>query len=303
LKKKKILIFGGNGFIGRSLIANLIDNNYIYSVVNKNIDLLRHNNLTIDDNFNFNEYDNFIDFDFVINLINIGTPGDNIIAIKNNISNNILPNIDILEFSSKLKIKKYILFSSGGQVYGNIPIKFIDENCTTNPITLYGINKLAIEKYANMYFEKYNLPGIIVRPSNVYGPLQNPFLNNGFISKSLHKIINNEEINIFGDGSAIRDYLYINDLVEAVKVLANSPITNQIYNISSGIGYSINEILSIYKDIFNFSFNIKYLDKRYDDYSGVILSNSKLINDTGWLNTVSLIEGITLTHNYLKNKL
>lgn len=303
MKKKKILIFGGNGFIGRSLIANLIENNFIYCVVNKSRDLFRHSNLIFDDKFNFTEHNKFLDYDYIINLINIGTPGDNFIDIKNNISQNIFPNIDILEFSSKIKIKKYILFSSGGQVYGNCSSNLIDESYATNPITLYGINKLAIEKYTNMYFEKYELPVIIVRPSNIYGPYQNPLLNNGFISKSLYKIINNKEINVFGDGLSIRDYLHINDLVEAVKVLANSPITNQIYNVSSGIGYSVDDILSIYKDFFKFSFKVKYLDQRYDDFNRVILSNSKLINDTGWINTISLVDGITLTHNWLKNKL
>src|SRR5207237_10765758 len=141
----------------------------------------------------------------------------------------------------------------------------IDENHQTNPTCSYGIIKLTIEKYLELYRELKGLNYTILRFSNPFGERQNPNLSQGLIAKLLHKIKNNIPIEIWGDGKIIRDYFYIKDGVKSVhKALKCSSKVN-LFNISSGKGHSINQILDKFRRILKLDFEVNYLPGRIFD--------------------------------------
>jgi UDP-glucose 4-epimerase len=284
--KKNILLLGGNGFIGKNLIKEFLStNNYNIIVFDKN------NKFPEDKLNNFIKYYNgdfscletleriFKDnkIDIVFHLISTIIPSSSNENIIHDIDKNIKPTIKLLNLMKKYKVKKIVFFSSGGTVYRtppSLPYKKFNEESVTNPICLYGIIKLTIEKYLYFYKHFYNIDYLILRVANLYG--ENHFSNKqGFINIALKKIINKEPLLIFGDGSNIRDYIYIKDFTRIIKLLIERNIFNEVINIGSGEGHSINEIIEIIKRIEN-NFIIKKMPTRKFDITNIVLDTSKL---------------------------
>ena len=149
---------------------------------------------------------------------------------------------------------RYLVLSSGGTVYGKAHHLPIEENHPTNPISPYGITKLAVEKYALMYHQLSGLPIIIIRPSNPYGPNQYGERGQGFIGTAIFRILRNEEIVIYGDRGNVRDYIFVDDLAEGIVAALNHGVPGDIYNCGTGIGLDNQNILD---EIF--SYNIFFL--------------------------------------------
>jgi UDP-glucose 4-epimerase len=144
---------------------------------------------------------------------------------------------------------------------------------------------------------------VIVRPSNPYGKGQKSNSKQGLIAVALGKILNNKPIEIWGDGSVIRDYLHINDLCLAIKKIILNESWDKIYNIGSGKGISINKIISIIEEITKKKLEINYLPSSAVDVSINILDISKINSDNGWKPQIELREGIEeLWKFFSKNK-
>lgn len=211
--------------------------------------------------------------------------------------------ISIFTAAAKKKIRRLLYISSGGTVYGktdyHIPIK---ENAPTNPISPYGISKLAIEKYANFYGEMYQIPFNIIRPANPYGIYQEPFKGQGFISTALASIIKNKEITVYGMHGTIRDYIYIDDLVDGIiTILFSNYAHGEIYNIGTGLGYTNFEVLEIIKNSVDWNeketpINIKAV-RNFDVPYNVL--DSSLLKNLGWKPTIQLQDGIKITWDWI----
>jgi len=284
-RKINILLLGGAGFIGSNIVRYFIDNDSytLFVLESEESDLYRINDfldkVTVQrcclmdvDRIKSIIVDNSIDI--IIHLIGRITPGSKYEEYLAELNGIIYPTIQIIEFCSDLKIK-FVYFSSGGAIYGNSSKKKYSEDAKIAPISYYGLAKSHIEEIILFYNRTKGLKYLIIRPSNPYGQGQNIFGNQGLIAVIIGKIIRKETICIWGDGSAIRDYIYIMDLVEIFYKNIELNIHSEILNIGSGIGYSVNEIIDVIKRNVSHDIDVEYVDKRLCDVSSIVLDITK----------------------------
>jgi UDP-glucose 4-epimerase len=297
------LIIGGNGFIGSHIIDILISNNHKVRVYDVSMEKYRAPLKEVDYRiFSINDlnalYEAMLEIDIIFHLASSTVPSTSILDPLLDINGNLISSINILNTAVRAKIKKIIYFSSGGAIYG--PVKgLINEQNVLNPISSYGIIKNTIENYFMLYSKIYNIDTIIFRPSNPYGPRQGHFIAQGVISTFLRKLSNNDTISVFGNGETMKDYIYINDLAYICYKITISGETG-IYNIGTGTGTKINEIIDIIKDVTNVSPQIDYIEQKFYDIPNFILDIDKSKKVIGNFNFTPLNVGILNTWNWVK---
>jgi UDP-glucose 4-epimerase len=203
--------------------------------------------------------------------------------------------IDNLKFALAVSTRKYMYVSTGGAIYGSSDESRINEDHPTNPISHYGIIKLASEKYVRMFCPANYLSFNIIRPSNVYGPGQIPFRGQGIVATALGAGIRQTPVTIYGKGDNIRDYIYVDDLCEWLVALCRKGENGMTYNAGSGEGNSILEIITLIKDILagrQHELLLNYLPDRPFDVKRNILDNTRILNATGIQPAVGLRTGI-----------
>ncbi|RZL61335.1 MAG: NAD-dependent epimerase/dehydratase family protein [Pedobacter sp.] len=241
------------------------------------------------------------DADYVYHLISTTIPSNSVLNPTYDIETNIIPTINLLQYSINSSIKKIVYISSGGTVYG-IPEKLpIAETHSSNPISSYGIVKRTIESYFNLYNKIWGVDSCIFRLSNPYGEKQNPRNVQGAMAVFSYKSLHNEEIEIWGDGEIVRDYIYIGDVVDALLLAIKIDTPELIYNLGSGEGRSLNEILANIKEKFNHSLKVKYLESRNFDVPANILDIGLLKRRFKWEPKTNFEEGINILYKHLQN--
>ncbi len=280
--KENCIIYGGAGFIGSHIAECLLENGYDVTIFDK-INSSKKNIAHILDKIKFREgdFNNKVDIvkslkgnHYVIHLVSSTLPASSNLNPLYDIETNLVSSLILLDECVKQHVKKVIFISSGGTIYGN-PVKTpITENHPTNPTCSYGIIKLTIEKYFELYRSLKGLDYTVLRFSNPFGERQNPHLGQGLIASLLYKIKNNQPIEIWGDGRNIRDYFYIKDGVKAVARALKYHGPYKTFNISQGKGLSINQILRKFKMTLGIEFDVKRLPSRKFDVKVNILDNS-----------------------------
>lgn len=300
------LVLGGAGFIGSHVVDYLLQKGHNVTVLDTFYERFRNplNNVKYyigsfsDEKLIEKSLENQ---DIVIHLISTTIPETSNLDIINDVQSNLYPTLYLFKKASESNIKKIIYISSGGAVYGNPKIIPIPENHPKNPISSYGITKLTIEKYLALYSHLTGIDYCIIRPSNPYGPRQNPFGKQGVVSVYLGKIYNNQSIEIWGNGLIYRDYIYIDDLIEAIYNASINNTKSKIFNVGSGESISLLEIVKKIKTILNVEFNVKYLDKRDYDVSKVCLDITLATNQLNFIPRTSLDDGILNTWKFINN--
>ncbi|WP_252247653.1 NAD-dependent epimerase/dehydratase family protein [Clostridium sp. ZS6] len=300
---KNYLILGGCGFIGRHLVKELSENNpesfiTVVDVVKDsgyekfgNVEQIQSSLSQIK---NFDKL--LLNVDIVYHLVSTTTPSDNTEKIMNDFNDTIIPTIHLLQCMKLYTNKKVIFVSSGGTVYGEAENSPIPETHSLNPVCTYGTQKVILEKYIEVYGHLHNVDYIIARLSNPYGTGQNIKKNQGIIPIFVRKILNYESLQIWGDGNTVRDYIFIDDAIGALQKLGNYKGNEHIFNIGSGVGYSINEIVNlIVKELEVEMPQVEYLDSRKCDVKENILDISKIVNILNWKPEVSIEDGILQT--------
>jgi UDP-glucose 4-epimerase len=237
--------------------------------------------------------------DYVVHLVSSTLPASSNLNPNYDVESNLLSTLNLLEECCRQNIKKIIFISSGGTVYGipkSIPIK---ENHPTNPNCSYGIVKLAIEKYLELYKSLKGLDFKILRFGNPFGERQNPHLPQGLIIHLLYNIKLGKTIEIWGDGEVVRDYFYIRDGAKAIYKAIKDESVNNIYNISTGKGYSINQILNKFKKVLKLDFKVKYLEGRKFDVPVNILDNRLAKKYLNWKPDYSFDEALINSWRYI----
>lgn len=312
IKKSNILLIGGAGFIGTNLLKPFIDNNaysiFVLETPFANISKLQHleKKITIFKGV-LTDYDLLqsiiVDhnIDVVIHLVSTLVPGSSYSDYKREFENIIFPTVRLMGLCAEKNIK-FIYFSSGGTIYGNNSHEKFVETDLKEPISYYGLSKQIIEDSILFEHRRANLQYLIIRPSNPFGPGQSLNGVQGLIAVAIGKVIANEPLTIWGDGSSVRDYIYIDDLVDIVFELIRKNIQNEIINVGSGIGYSINDVLLHLKNIVGEKLDVKYETSRSVDVSTVILDISKLQTFVKTNNT-PLENGIKIFYDDVKSTL
>lgn len=277
-----ILVTGGAGFIGSHIVDELINNSYNV-IVADNLSTGRMeniNNSAIFYNIDIKDKTRletlFVNnkIKYIIHLAAQASVGYSMKYPICDANENIISSLNLIELTKKYNIKKLIV-SSTAAVYGEPQYLPIDENHNANPSSYYGLSKLTMEKYIKLS----NIDYIIFRFSNVYGPRQIPEGEAGVVSIFMDYFINNNEINIFGDGNQTRDFIYVKDIAKILFLcIKNDNITKEIINISSNVSISINELYEKLKHITKKDLKVNYLEERRGDIKHSLLNNSKLLN-------------------------
>jgi UDP-glucose 4-epimerase len=306
---KNCIIFGGGGFIGSHIADELLKNGFEVIVFDKmnfdkvNIKHIEDKIKIIEGDFN-NEidiYKSLDNVDYVFHLVSSTLPASSNLNPLYDAETNLVSSLKLFTECLKRNIKKVIFISSGGTVYGipeQIPVK---ESYPGKPICSYGIIKKTVEDYLYMYYKINGLDYTVFRLSNPYGERQNPFVAQGAIAVFLKKVLLNEQIEIWGDGNITRDYIYIKDAVKAVVKSLEVNSEYKILNLSSSIGYTLNEILNIIKSVSSVSPNVKYTVNRNIDVPVNILDNELIKKEFGWKPETSIENGIKFTYDYMKS--
>ena len=298
----RICIFGAASFIGTNLSLELSKNNHLRLIdINKDYFINNiSNSEIIEDKLDSNtDFDKLLDGqDIVYHLFSTNNPSSSNIDFKKEIMPNIEFSIRLLESCVKNNIKRVIFISSGGAIYDKDEKCPLKEDSKVNPKSTYGLQKLMIEKLLYLYNFKYNLDYKIVRLSNPYGPYQRPGIL-GVVSTSIYNALNDKEITIYGDGKIVRDFIYIDDAIRGIINISNSKTNTRIYNLGTGIGTSINDMLMIIEKVLNKKLNVKYSESRKIDYKINYLNISLYENEFGKMNNISLEEGIKKTIDFM----
>jgi len=211
---------------------------------------------------------------------------------------NLPSSVVLLRQASQRKLRRLVLVSSGGTVYGNAAYLPIDETHPTNPVSPYGITKLALEKYALMFHRLEGLPVVIVRPGNPYGPNQLGNLGQGFVGAALSAMFQRQPVRVFGERGTVRDYVYIDDLVAGLSAALEHGNIGETYNIGTGIGLDNRTVLDIVDKVARssgYAVDIETQPSRPFDVAANVLSSARLTYVSGWRPQVEFSEGIART--------
>ena len=212
------------------------------------------------------------------------------------VSMNIAPTIQLLEASVEAGISRCYYASTGGAIYGNQGKSTYSETDRTLPVSPYGIGKLAIENYLEFFRARHGLTSTILRISNPYGPRQHPNKRQGLIPIVLRQLQRGLPVVRMGDGSMVRDYLFVGDLVQMIVSMAAAE-THRFgtYNLGSGVGHSINEVLDTIRTVTRRDFEVETVDAPSTYVDRVVLDVARFTAEFGVYTSTSLTEGIHTT--------
>jgi len=219
-------------------------------------------------------------------------------GICDEIESEIRPAISLLELSRHVHCC-WIFVSSGGTVYGEARTEFIAEDHPTTPLSSYGVVKLALEKYFHLYGTVHGTRFIIARLANPFGPLQIASRGQGLVASIFERTLRGEAIEIWGDGQAVRDYLFIDDAVDSLIVLASQGRIGATYNVGTGIGTSVSELVDVIGACLSTKIEVRLTPPRRSDVKRNVLDIGLIDRETGWRPAHSLVEGLVNTRGWM----
>lgn len=299
-----VLITGVAGFIGSKLAQKFIDNNHeVYGVDDLSSGLMSN----VPKGLEFIEFDlsnpKVIEIlpeccDFILHLAGQSSGEISFDNPVNDLNKNTISTLNLIEYGRKCKIRKF-LYASSMSVYGNTPDEPIKEGFIQNPLSCYGVGKLASEHYLEIF--KNEVPYITLRMFNVFGPGQDlRNLRQGMVSIFIAQAIQTGVIHVKGDLNRFRDFIYIDDVVDIWYELANdNRLVNLTLNLGSGVKTTIFELLEeIKKNIPNITYFTDGITP--GDQNGIYADNSLLNNNLEFVKYTSLADGLK---NYIKELL
>lgn len=216
------------------------------------------------------------------------------------VESNVLGTLRLLELCRSQGVRKVVFTSSGGTVYGVPRSVPIDESHPTDPICSYGIHKLVIEKYLRLSHRVHGLDYCVVRPPNLYGPRQRLDVAQGAVAVFLDRALRGKPIQVWGDGSVVRDYLYVGDAAEALLKAAAFEGEPRLFNIGSGVGTSLTQLIKEIEALLGRPVPVEYAAARPLDVPANVLDASLARRHLGWAPRTSLAEGLRRTQASLR---
>lgn len=286
LRNKKVLVTGGAGFVGSHLCEELVNlgSNVIsadnYSAGKKeNIKFLQKYDNFQAVNMDVTQKDGWNDIFTDLDIIFHNAASKKNICLMNpqrDLEVNAGGTLNLLLLASKFRVDKFV-HASTGSVYGEPEIFPSDESHPLNPVSYYGVSKLAGERYVAAFNRLYGMNTTILRYFHVYGTRQESNEFGGVVSIFLRKILENKSIEIFGDGQQVRSFTYVKDLVKANLLAAVTPgASGEVFNAASGISISINELATGLKKLTKSDVSIIYGKPLVGDITNFDISNEKI---------------------------
>jgi UDP-glucose 4-epimerase len=295
-------IIGGGGFIGTNLVESVLVTGRSVLVLGRRSQ--RPQRLHAAAEYLQCDYGDraslrkaITDCDEVIDLAYATVPQTSFANPIFDLQANLFPSVSFLEEARDHgRLRRLVITSSGGTVYGPADRLPIIEEDRTLPISPYGITKLTIERYALMFHRLAGLPVTIVRPANAYGLGQMPFTGQGFIATAMGHILKREKVIIFGENGTVRDYIHVRDIASGICSALENGKPGEIYNLGSGIGRSNRDVLDVIAPFAKrdgLDISIECSEPRGFDVAANVLSFGKLLNHANWQPRIRFEDGIT----------
>lgn len=304
---RSVLILGGGGFIGSALSIALAKEGKKVTVLSRTACDQTHSNIRIVTG-TFNTPADFepwlANCQSIVHLASNSTPGSSAGRPLFELEGNLRVTLALLEALQSHPGCKLLYCSSGGTLYGDNSIAPATERSALQPYSYHGAGKAAAEYFISSWSTQFATSATILRPSNVYGPGQAERQGFGIIPTAFNKIIKDEALELWGDGSAIRDYLYIADFIQLCLTIIDKPIAKGVVtlNAGSGIGTRLDDLLGQIESITGKPIRKIQLNKRQVDISRIVIDSSKAYERYDWKPQTSLTDGLKKTWNWWTNQ-
>lgn len=303
----KACLIGGAGFLGTNLAIHLsqtdevtvIDRDEKFFTTLKSLNLPIHYKTA---SFNIDsDFDSQVEGqDIVYHLASTVIPGNSNYDIGAEIDANVVVTCHLLDACVRQGIKKVVFISSGGAIYGKKGTCPIQEDMVTYPISSYGVQKLAIEKLLYLYRYQKDLDYRIIRLANPYGPYQRPNGKLGVVTTFVYKALTSGRLEVYGDGSVVRDFIYIEDAMRGILKIVNGENNVRIFNLGSGKGTSVNQVIEAIRRTIRSDLAVEYIAGRTTDVPVNYLDISRYEGIYGKLDPMDLEDGIKKTADFMK---
>lgn len=301
MRSRNVLLLGGGGFIGQVTARRLASDAMEVHI------LARQHTLSAAPNIypHTGDLSNTAILDTllpqcgtVVHLASSTTPGSSANKPSDELDN-LRPTLNLLDRLINQKEIHLIFVSSGGTVYGNPSHNPVSEDASFAPRSYHGAGKMALEGFLQAFRVAGNAVTIL-RPSNAYGPGQDLRRGFGFVRTVLEHARNDSPLEIWGDGDAVRDFVYVEDVAEAIALAIGNPADNGTYNVGSGQGHTLNEVLTLAKRVIGMEISTQHIPAREGDVREVVLDISRIRAALGWQPWINLEEGLRRTWEWLQ---
>ena len=304
---ERILVIGGEGFIGRSLCEALVRKGYRVQVASRSIAAAVPGGVArIRCNASSPEVITPLleDCDFVVHLASASTPGSTAGKPLEEIEANLLPTLALLQSMQSYPSLPLLFLSSAGSLYGGCGTPIFSETGEVRPRSYHGAGKAAAENFIGAWSRQFDRSATILRPSNVYGPRQSKRQGFGIVPHALDALLNGQPLAVWGDGSSARDYLYIDDLVALCQAIVGAEMAPglSIFNAGSGIAVSLNELFESMESVTGRQLHRHYEPMRAVDAEHVAVDSGRAQRTFGWQPRIQLAVGIERTWNWLRSE-
>jgi UDP-glucose 4-epimerase len=302
----RTLVLGGSGFLGSHIVDKFLAEKHDVTVYDLYPERYRRSPAGIKfvtgDFGNVGALDELIStgFDAVIHCVSTTTPKSSNESPEFDIQSNVIGTLNLLDICTRRKIGKLVFLSSGGTIYGDIgELPMVDETHAVKPMCSYGVSKLTIEHYLHVYKHLRGLDYVVLRLSNPYGERQSPLRALGALTVFLHRTLKRQSVEIWGDGSVTRDFIYVGDVANAVYLATVNPVSGT-FNVGTGSGLSLRDVLSHITRVIGIEPTVSWLAPRSFDVPRIVLDASKLRKATDWSCVTSIQDGVVITADWLK---
>lgn len=305
----RVLVFGGDGFIGSYFVQHAVEAGHKVTVFDRfpfgesrNLEHLRGKISFFPGEFlNRADVENaLVGHDVVYHCISMTNPASSWNDPFVEIDGNVRLSLQLFELAAHQGVSQIVFFSSGGTVYGKCN-GIIHEDFLQKPFTPYGIGKVTIEHFLRYFAEHNDINATIYRIGNVFGPRQPMNRPQGVIAVWMNLILKGQELMIYGDSQTIRDYIYVGDVARLVGNALDFSEESGTYNIGSGRGVAITELLEIFKRVIDLEFTYRLLPRRDFDNESVVLDSRRLLSRLPDFAFTDLEEKLAETWYYVKN--
>jgi len=316
-KKANVLITGGLGFIGSNLAIRLVDLGAQVTLVDNMLPRQGGNLFNIDPikgrvHINFSDIRNELSMNYLVRekdyIFHLAGQVNHVDSMRNPLKDldiNCRGTLVLLEACQHINPGTRVIFAGTRGEYGKSVRLPVDEEHPTNPVGVYAVTNLTAEKMVLVYHRVKGLNGVCLRITNTYGPRHQMMHDEyGVLNWFIRKALDNDTIPVFGDGTILRDFLFIDDLVEALLRTAATPgAYGDIYNVGSGKGVSFQELAATIETLAGRG-NVRhtpFTQERKEVEPGDYIANiAKLSKAIGWTPTVPLSEGIARTLDFYR---
>ncbi|EJN57925.1 NAD-dependent epimerase/dehydratase family protein [Halogranum rubrum] len=290
---KTILVTGGAGFVGSHIADHLVEDNDVYVLDNLTSgdpdNVPDGAELVVDDIRNAGAFDSVPDADVVFHQAALVSVPASIDEPTRSHAINVAGSLNVLEYARDVDAR--VVLASSTAVYGDASTLPTPESEPITPNSPYGIDKATVDRYARTYHELYGVETVALRYFNIYGPRQGGEYS-GVISIFLEKALNDDPITVHGDGSQTRDFVHVDDVVQANLLAATTEHVGEAYNVGTGREVSVRELAETIREVTGSDSEIVYTESREGDIDRSVADLGKAREKLGYVPRVGVSEGL-----------